>query len=149
MNIFYLCWWLNCKGQKISKVNHYLIRNVVRFSNPCWQAVRLAWSALLVGLNFQIPGGLNSKVVQLSEIFFVWKTWIIKSKIFRSPEFFLENYFCKYIEPSKTLYFKFHILWEGHKILWNLHLTVDYSTYSQNLGEDFAKFCGLLRIYEL
>ena len=31
----------------------------------------------------------------------------------------------------------------------NLHLTFDYSTYSQKFGEDFAKFCGLLRIYEL
>ena len=31
----------------------------------------------------------------------------------------------------------------------NLHLTFDFSTYSQKLGEDFAKFCGLLRIYEL
>ena len=45
--------------------------------------------------------------------------------------------------------FKVHIFWEGHKILWNLHLTFDYSTYSQKLSEDFAKFCGLLRIYEL
>ena len=27
----------------------------------------------------------------------------------------------------------------------NLHLTFDYSTYSQKYGEDFAKFCGLLR----
>ena len=35
------------------------------------------------------------------------------------------------------------------KILRNLHLTFDYSTYSQKLGGDFAKFCGLLRIYEL
>ena len=25
----------------------------------------------------------------------------------------------------------------------------DYSTYSQKLGGDSAKFCGLLRIYEL
>ena len=31
----------------------------------------------------------------------------------------------------------------------NLRLTFDYSTYSQKLGEDFSKFCGLLRIYEL
>ena len=31
----------------------------------------------------------------------------------------------------------------------NLHLTFDYSTDSQKLGEDFAKFCGLLRICEL
>ena len=44
---------------------------------------------------------------------------------------------------------KVHIFWEGHKILRNLHLTFDYSTYSQKLSEDFAKFCGLLRIYEL
>ena len=44
---------------------------------------------------------------------------------------------------------KVHIFWEGHKILRNLHLTFDYSTYSQKLGEDFATFCGLLRIYEL
>ena len=35
------------------------------------------------------------------------------------------------------------------KILRNLHLTFDYSTYSQKLGEDFTKFCGFLRIYEL
>ena len=38
---------------------------------------------------------------------------------------------------------------KGHKILRNLHLTFDYSTYIQKLGEDFSKFCGLLRIYEL
>ena len=35
------------------------------------------------------------------------------------------------------------------KNLRNLPLTLDYSTYSQKLVEDFAKFCGLLRIYEL
>ena len=44
-------------------------------------------------------------------------------------------------------YVKF--IYSGHKILRNLHLTFDYITYSQKLGEDFAKFCGLLRIYEL
>ena len=44
---------------------------------------------------------------------------------------------------------KVHIFWEGHKILPNLYLTFDYSTYSQKLGEDLAKFSGLLRIYEL
>ena len=47
------------------------------------------------------------------------------------------------------LFGKVHIFWEGHKILRNLPLTFDYSTYSQKLGEDFAKFCGLLKIYEL
>ena len=30
---------------------------------------------------------------------------------------------------NKTV--KVHIFWEGHKILQNLHLTFDYSTYSQ------------------
>ena len=44
---------------------------------------------------------------------------------------------------------KVHIFWEGHKILWNLPLTFDCMYCSQKLGEDFAKFCGLLRIYEL
>ena len=31
----------------------------------------------------------------------------------------------------------------------NLPLTFDNSTYSQKKGEDFAKSCGLLMIYEL
>ena len=31
----------------------------------------------------------------------------------------------------------------------NLHLTFDCMYCSQQQGEDFAKFCGLLRIYEL
>ena len=31
----------------------------------------------------------------------------------------------------------------------DLPLTFDYSTCSQKKGEDFAKFCGLLRIYDL
>ena len=31
----------------------------------------------------------------------------------------------------------------------NFPLTFGYSRYSQKLGEDFAKFCGLLRIFEL
>ena len=44
---------------------------------------------------------------------------------------------------------KVDIVWEGHKILRNLHLTFDWHYIGQKLGEDFAKFCGLLRIYEL
>ena len=44
---------------------------------------------------------------------------------------------------------KFHTFWEGHKILRNLPLTFDCMYCSQKLGEDFAKFCGLLRIYKL
>ena len=33
--------------------------------------------------------------------------------------------------PKETLVHKVHIFWEGHKILRNLPLTFDYSTYSQ------------------
>ena len=44
---------------------------------------------------------------------------------------------------------KVHIFWEGHKILRNLHLTFDCMYGSQKLDEDFAKFCGLLGMYEL
>ena len=44
---------------------------------------------------------------------------------------------------------KVHIFWEGHKILWYLHQSFVICTASQIIGGDFAKFCGLLRIYEL
>ena len=57
------------------------------------------------------------------------------------------SYFKRSLADQRLI--KVHIFWEGHKILRNLHLTFDYSTYSQKLGEDFATFCGLLRIYEL
>ena len=50
---------------------------------------------------------------------------------------------------SKNIDGKVHIFWEGHKILRNLHLTFVYMYYRQKKGEDFAKFCGLLWIYEL
>ena len=48
-----------------------------------------------------------------------------------------------------TLFVKFIYSEKATKILGNLPLTFDYSSYGQKLGEDFAKFCGLLRIYEL
>ena len=41
---------------------------------------------------------------------------------------------------SKLVNTKVHIFWEGHKILRNLPLTFDYSTFSQELGEDFVAF---------
>ena len=44
---------------------------------------------------------------------------------------------------------KVHIFWEGHKILQNLHLLFILCNASQIIGGDFAKICGLLRIYEL
>ena len=51
-------------------------------------------------------------------------------------------------DPSEALV-KFIFSEKATKILQNLPLTFDHSTYSQKLVEDFAKFCGLLRIYEL
>ena len=44
---------------------------------------------------------------------------------------------------------KVHIFWEGHKVLWNPHQLFDMQYIGQIIGGDFAKFCGLLRIYEL
>ena len=44
---------------------------------------------------------------------------------------------------------KVHIFWEGLKILRNLHLAFDCMYCSQKWGEDFAKICGILRVYEL
>ena len=48
-----------------------------------------------------------------------------------------------------TYFFKLHISWEGLKILQNLHQLFDWQYIGQIIGEDFAKLCGLLRIYEL
>ena len=44
---------------------------------------------------------------------------------------------------------KVHIFWEGNKILRNLHRRFVLCSASQIYSGDFAKFCGLLRIYEL
>ena len=44
---------------------------------------------------------------------------------------------------------KVHIFWEGLKILRNLHQLFVLCTASQIIGGYFAKFCGLLRIYQV
>ena len=44
---------------------------------------------------------------------------------------------------------KVHIFWDGHIILQNLHQLFDWQYIGQTIGGDFAKFCGLLRIYKL
>ena len=51
------------------------------------------------------------------------------------------------IQPC-PFYYKVHIFWEGHKILRNLHQLFDWPYIGQIIGGDFAKFCGLLKIYE-
>ena len=50
---------------------------------------------------------------------------------------------------SLWLLIKFIYSEKATNFLRNLQLTFDYITYSQKLDEDFTKFCGLLRIYEL
>ena len=49
----------------------------------------------------------------------------------------------------KFISIKVHLFWEGHKILRHLHFNFVLCSASQKQGEDVAKFCGLLRIYEL
>ena len=41
------------------------------------------------------------------------------------------------------------IFWEGHTILWNLHCRFVLCSNNQIYGGNFAKHCGLLRIYKL
>ena len=48
-----------------------------------------------------------------------------------------------------TFRYKVHIFWESHKILHNLYCRFDWHYIGQIYSGDFAKFCGLLRIYEL
>ena len=65
-----------------------------------------------------------------------------------SPLFFLISY--RLAEVSLQAVFsklKVHIFWEGHTILQNPHRRFDY--IGKIYGGGFAKFCGLLRIYEL
>ena len=61
-----------------------------------------------------------------------------------------ENFACTLVTgQGDNTKCKVHIFWEGHKILWNLHQLFDWQYIGQIIGGDFAKFCGLLRIYEL
>ena len=73
--------------------------------------------------------------------FLCWNSpWPCGTPCFQSPT---------NVSPFDHLNGKVHIFWEGHKILRNLRLTFDCMYCRQKQGEDFAKFCGLLRIYEL
>ena len=55
---------------------------------------------------------------------------------------------CKTNKLKARFIGKVNIFSEGHKILWNLHPLFVLCTTSQIIGGDFAKFCGLQRIYE-
>ena len=52
-------------------------------------------------------------------------------------------------QKASSIYCKVHIFWEGHKFLQNLNCRFVLCSNCQISCGDFAKFCGLLRIYEL
>ena len=54
-----------------------------------------------------------------------------------------------WIFMKQTLVSKVCIFWDGHKVLRNLHGRFVLCIEIQIYGGDFAKLCGLLRIYEL
>jgi hypothetical protein len=61
--------------------------------------------------------------IQIHTAHLMWFSCAIKVKVFRFSERPILNLEKKIV--------KVHIFWEGHKSLWNLPLTFDYSTYSQ------------------
>ena len=52
-------------------------------------------------------------------------------------------------QKASSIYCKVHIFREGHKFLQNLNCRFVLCSNCQISCGDFAKFCGLLRIYEL
>ena len=85
-----------------------------------------------------------SKLEIQSKIWLKRKKWLSISEMMRSVKtlrFQGKNFVLQHLQPISQVYFiKVHTFWEGHKILRNLPLTYDYSTYSQKEGKDFAKF---------
>ena len=73
----------------------------------------------------------DSKYIRISK----WKNSVSQKKIIDSYFLNWSNYLL-----SSSLTSKVHIFWEGHKILRNLPLTFDCSTYSQKLGKISQNF---------
>ena len=63
--------------------------------------------------------------------------------------YFLSVDFCYLQSRNNPHLCKVHIFWEGHKIFRNLHCRFVLCSDGQIYSGDFAKFHGLLRIYEL
>ena len=96
--------------------------------------------AFFLATNFFLNMNLfSSEPAEIALKFFIIQKREIVAKII--------NYF--QVHPSHGSWdFKVHIFWEGHKILRNLHRRFDWHYIGQIYVGDFAKFCGLLRIYE-
>ena len=75
---------------------------------------------------------------------------VIVCSIFRWLKFIYSEKATKFYETFPLLLPKVHTLKRERfrKILWQNHNSMTVNS-GQKLGEDFAKFCGLLRIYEL
>ena len=98
---------------------------------------------------------------KMTDIQWVWISARVWTTIFLTLDSVLDKLFLLYQEVATAIisiyivsmiiciWVKVPIFWEGHKILRNLHLTFDWHYIGQKLGGDFAKFFGLLRIYEL
>ena len=107
-------------------------------------------------INFRADGHftIHSEYMNFKGSLFLWPIFFQKQCTMIRPESFLlmkwsimiENCQKNLMLLSDSSTNKVHIFWEGHKILRKLPLTFDCMYCSQKLGEDFAKFCGLLQI---
>ena len=71
---------------------------------------------------------------------------VIVMELTEESEFIMDNKV--YAIPQDIMIGKVHIFWEGQNFLQNLHRRFVLWSASQIYNGDFAKMCGLLRIYE-
>ena len=136
--------------------------NILTFCNfvflPIYASIYFKWrQSLTVGKKIRFVQSMY--VVQSNyELFskqclYVFKIWkkndyliIFCVNCCISPKSQTKNDGCL---SAKFFQSKVHIFWEGHKFLRNLHCRFVLCSNGQIYYGDFAKFCGLLRIYEL
>ena len=115
--------------------------NNKRFNNrETIKVIGYLWESVFSQVNIFEPN-LHSKLVNKP----LWLFWLSDYFVICNITICIQSV-CILLN---ILCFKVHIFWEGHKILRNLHRLFDRQYIGQIIGGDFAKFCGLLRIYEL
>ena len=124
---------------------------IYALSSDEWKSTQ-SWSETINSRRFGafVPGFIHME----EHVIFKWHEQLYCSKVCCQSQWCL--FFFSWISCSRYRFcslcvdiFKVHIFWEGHKILRNLHQLFDWHYIGQIIGGDFAKFCGLLRIYEL